>query len=108
MADTIIAASLQLDPGNSNETVKSFKTELREANENLIQIQKNFGETSPEAIKTAQAVAQLRDRMDDARQLSDAFNPDAKFTALSGAIRGVTGGFTALTGVMALFGEQNK
>jgi len=40
--------------------------------------------------------------------LTDAFNPDAKFKALSGALTGVAGGFSVVTGAMATFGKQNE
>ena len=40
--------------------------------------------------------------------MTDAFNPDAKFKALSSSLAGVAGGFAAVQGAMALFGAQNK
>jgi len=40
--------------------------------------------------------------------LVDAFNPDAKFKALSSSLSGVASGYTALQGAIGLFGEENK
>ena len=40
--------------------------------------------------------------------MTDAFNPDAKFKALSGALTGVAGGFSVVTGALGAFGKQNE
>jgi hypothetical protein len=67
-----------------------------------------FGVTSDEARKAAKRVAELEDALGDAKQLSDAFNPDKKFAALSQSLQGVLGGFTALTGAMSLLGVESE
>ena len=67
-----------------------------------------FGATSKEAVTAAKRAAELKDRIGDAKALTDAFNPDAKFKAVAGALSGVAGGFAALQGSMALFGKENK
>lgn len=108
MANTVIAASLTLDSTQATTSVKSFRTELRNAQNNLIQIQEQFGETSVQATAAARAVAGLRDRMNDARAIADAFNPDAKFQAFSKVLQGAAGGVAALTGAMALFGSESQ
>jgi hypothetical protein len=108
MADKVIAASLQLNSEQANQSVKSFKTELRDAEQSLIKIQGQFGETSKEALAAAKNVAVMRDRMKDAREVSDLFDPGAKFQAFGNVVRSVAGGFSALTGTMALFGAENK
>jgi hypothetical protein len=110
MPDKIIAATLKLDSDPAVASVKSFKTELREANENLLLISKNFGPTSDEAIAAAKKVGQLKNEIGDAKKLSDAFNTDgsAGLQAFGGAVRSLTGGFSALTGILALTGNQSK
>lgn len=108
MADTIIAASLQLESEQANTSVKNFKTQLKEANENLLKIQSNFGELSPQALDAAKKVAMLKDQMQDAREVSDLFDPGAKFQAFGNTVRTITGGVSALTGTMALFGTQSE
>jgi hypothetical protein len=67
-----------------------------------------FGATSKEAIEAAKRAADLKDRIGDAKALTDAFNPDAKFKAVASSLAGVAGGFSALQGAMALFGKENK
>ena len=92
----------------TDESVKSLRTQLKEATANVAIMADNFGATSKEAVTAAKRAAELKDRIGDAKALTDAFNPDAKFKAVAGALSGVAGGFSALQGAMALFGKQNK
>ena len=103
-----LAAKITLDGSEADESIKSIKTQLKEANAELIKVSERFGDTSAEAVKAAKAVAGLKDRIGDAKALSDAFSPDKKFQAVSGAIAGVAGGFAAVQGGMALFGVESK
>jgi branched-subunit amino acid aminotransferase/4-amino-4-deoxychorismate lyase len=89
-------------------SVKSLRGQLKEANANLAIMIDKFGATSKEAVIAAKRTAELEDRIGKAKSLTDAFNPDAKFKAVAGALSGVAGGFSALQGAMALFGKQNK
>ena len=108
MAETVIAASLTLDSQPAETSVKSFRAQLKEATNDLIAIQQQFGETSDEAIAAAKNVAQLRAAIKDAKEVSDLFNPETKFQAFGNAVRASVGGITALTGAMALFGSESK
>src|SRR5688572_28691185 len=105
--DTVVAASLTLDNQQANQSVKSFRTELKSAQADLITMTGKFGDTSKEAVNAAKRVAELRDRIGDANSLVNAFNPDRKFAALGQAVQGVVGGFAALQGVMGLLGVQS-
>lgn len=97
------AAIVQID-----EPVKSLKAQLREANNELQAAVDKFGVGSKEAAEAAKRVAQLKDTIGDAKTLTDAFNPDAKFKGLANAVQGAVGAVTALQGAQALFGEQSK
>jgi hypothetical protein len=46
--------------------------------------------------------------MGDAKSLTDAFNPDAKFKALTSSLSGAAGGLSAVTGAMGLLGTESK
>jgi hypothetical protein len=92
----------------TDESVKSLRTQLKEATANVAIMADKFGATSKEAVTAAKRAAELKDRIGDAKALTDAFNPDAKFKAVAGALSGVAGGFAALQGGMALFGKENK
>ena len=94
--------------GNASESVGSLKKQLREATAEVAILSDKFGATSKEAIEAAKRAAELRDRIGDARALTEAFNPDAKFKALSSSLSGVAGGFAAVQGAIGLFGAESK
>lgn len=93
---------------NADERVGSLRSQLREAQADVAALSEKFGVTSKEATEAAKRAAQLKDQIGDAKALTDAFNPDAKFKALTSSLAGVAGGFAALQGGMALFGTQSK
>jgi hypothetical protein len=108
MADVTVGAKLELDATDANNSMKSFKQQVKEAEKDLISIADKFGATSTQAQMAAKRVAELRDKIGDAKSLADAFNPDQKFRALSQSLTGVLGGFTAITGAMGLLGVESQ
>jgi myosin heavy subunit len=93
---------------NAEEAVGSLRTQLKQAQAEVATMSEKFGVTSVEAANAAKKAAELKDKIGDAKALTDAFNPDAKFKALTSSLAGVAGGFAALQGGMALFGGQSK
>ena len=93
---------------NADERVGSLRSQLRQAQAEVATLSDKFGVTSKEAADAAKRAAELKDRIGDAKALTDAFNPDAKFKALSSSLAGVAGGFAALQGAQTLFGNQSK
>jgi len=91
-----------------DESVKSLRQQVKEATANVAILSEKFGATSKEAVEAAKAAAILKDRMGDAKTLTDAFNPDAKFKSLMGSLTGVAGGFSAVTGAMGILGGKSK
>jgi hypothetical protein len=108
MAKQVIALEATLNSGPAEGSVKSLKAQLREAQQEVVKMSDKFGETSVQAAQAAQKAAQLKDRIGDAKALTEAFNPDKKFQAFSSAIQGVVGGFSALQGAQALFGAKSE
>jgi hypothetical protein len=94
--------------GNASESVGSLKKQLREAQAEVGALSDKFGATSKEAIIAAKRAAELKDRIGDAKALTEAFNPDAKFKALTSSLSGVAGGFAAVQGAIGLFGGESK
>jgi len=94
--------------GNAGEAVGSLKKQLREAQAEVAALSDKFGVTSEEAVKAAKRAGELKDRIGDAKALTDAFNPDAKFKALTASLSGVAGGFAAVQGAISLFGTESK
>jgi hypothetical protein len=93
---------------DTDKSVKSLRTQLKEAQAEVGLMADKFGATSKEAVNAAKRAADLKDRIGDAKALTDAFNPDAKFKAVASSLAGVAGGFSALQGAMALFGSENE
>jgi hypothetical protein len=87
---------------------ESLKKQLKEAQREVETLAAKFGDTSDQAVKAAQKAAQLKDAIGDAKALTDSFNPDAKFNALSNSIGGVASGFAAYQGAMGLVGVESK
>jgi chemotaxis protein histidine kinase CheA len=106
--NTTVAITISADTQPAETSVKSFKTQLREANGELVAMSEKFGAASTEAVAAAKKVAGLKDAIGDAKALAETFNPDKKFVALGGAIQGAVSGFSALQGATALFGEEGK
>jgi len=86
----------------------NLKQQLKQAQVEVQSLSEKFGATSKQAVEAAKAAAILKDKISDAKALTDAFNPDAKFKAVTGALTGVAGGFSVLTGAMGAFGKQNE
>lgn len=106
--NTTVAITISADTQPAETSVKSFKTQLREANGELVAMSEKFGAASTEAVAAAKKVAGLKDAIGDAKALAETFNPDKKFVALGGAIQGAVSGFSALQGASALFGGESK
>jgi hypothetical protein len=94
--------------GNAVESIGNVKKALREANAELINAQANFGDYSDEAIAAAKRVAELKDKISEARETADLFDPGKKFQVFAGAINAVAGGFTAVQGALGIVGSESK
>ncbi len=92
----------------TDKATQSLRSQLRQAQSDVAELSDKFGATSKEAIEAAKRAGQLKDAIGDAKSLTDAFNPDAKFSALSGSLSGVASGFSAVEGSLALAGVQSE
>jgi Tfp pilus assembly major pilin PilA/tRNA(Leu) C34 or U34 (ribose-2'-O)-methylase TrmL len=99
-----IIYDISVNTGNSGQSIKSVRAELRE----LTQQMAGLDVGSKEFTRAAQRAGELRDRMDDAQAAIKAFNPEQKFQAFAGVLGGVVNGFTALQGTMQIFGSESK
>ena len=93
---------------DAEKSLGSLKSQLRNAQAEVASLSDKFGATSKEAVNAAKNAAILADKIGDAKALTDAFNPDAKFKALSGSLNGIAGGFSVVTGVMGTLGTESK
>jgi hypothetical protein len=88
--------------------IGSLKAQLQAAQREVYSMSEAFGATSKQAAEAAIKAASLKDAIEDAKNLTDAFNPDAKFNALSSSIGGVLNGFQAFEGAMGLLGVESE
>jgi len=106
MAQELVGIKIQVE-GNANESVGSLKKQLREAQADVQALSDKFGATSQQAVAAAKKAGELKDRIGDAKALTDAFNPDRKFQAFASALQGVVGGFSAVQGALGLVGVES-
>lgn len=92
----------------TTQNVGSLKAQLRQAQNEVNELSRKFGATSEQAVNAAKRAAELKDAIGDAKTLTDAFNPDAKFKALTNTLGGVAGGFSAVQGAVGLLGNESK
>ena len=104
MAEEKVILETEVKLGNSTNSVKSLKAELRGLTNELA----NLKPGSQAFVDAAKRAGELKDRIDDAKTAVKAFNPEAKFQAFSNVIGGVANGFAAAQGAMAIFGSENK
>ena len=107
MAQTL-DLNVNVNTDQAAKSVGSLKTQLKQAQAEVVALSDKFGATSVEAVNAAKKAAELRDRIGDAKALTDAFNPDQKFRALTSSLAGVAGGFAAVQGAMSLFGSESE
>jgi hypothetical protein len=103
-----IDINLNVNAQQADKSLGSLKSQLREAQADVQTLADKFGATSREAVEAAKRAAELKDRIGDAKNLTDAFNPDAKFKALSSSLTGVASGFAAYQGALGLAGVESK
>lgn len=100
--------ALQNSLGEVEKKTASLKTEYRKAQQEVAQLSDKFGATSKQAVEAAKRASELADKIADAKALTDAFNPDAKFKAVSASLSGVASGFSAYQGALGLVGKESK
>jgi hypothetical protein len=108
MAKTTIGLEVNVNSEQASKSVGSLKKQLREAQNEATALADKFGLTSKEAVNAAKKAAELKDAIGDAKSLTDAYNPDAKFKAFGSAVQGVTAGFAAYQGALGLIGVESK
>ena len=106
--EKIINLKVNDDIKDTENNVVSLKRQLREAQQDVQNLADKFGATSREAVQAAKKAAELKDRIGDAKTLTDAFNPDAKFRSLSASIGGVASAFSAYQGALSIAGVESK
>jgi len=108
MENKVVNLEVQSNLDATEKSVGSLKSQLRQAQNEVSALSEKFGATSREAVNAAKKAGELKDRIGDAKALTDAFNPDAKFKALTASLSGVAGGFAAYQGALGLAGIESQ
>jgi hypothetical protein len=108
MATEVLELSVKTNIGETTQSMASLNAQLKEAQQEVQKLSDKFGATSKAAVEAAMKAADLAKRIGDAKALTDAFNPDAKFRALSGALQGVAGGFAVVQGALGSMGVESE
>jgi hypothetical protein len=90
-----------------DESVKSFRAQLREAQQEALRLAEAFGETDARTLAAAGKVAQLRDRMDDLNATIAGLHPD-RFERIASITGTLANGFAAAQGAAALLGGESE
>jgi len=109
MAETKIV-NLQVSDNldKTTNSVKTLKSQLKDAVNDVQQLSEKFGETSKEAINAARKAADLKDRIEDANDAILAFKGEGTFLATTKALSAASSGFAAVQGGMALLGTESE
>lgn len=108
MPKTVVALEATFNTSGAENNVKSLRAQLKEAQAEVAAMADKFGDTSVQAANAAKKAAELKDKIGDAKALTDAFSPDKKFQAFSQALTGVAGGFAAVQGAMGLMNVKSE
>jgi hypothetical protein len=108
MEDQIVGLKLQVDGSGAEKSVGNIRKEIKEATAELIRAQEAFGDYSQEALRAAKRVAELKDKVQEAAETADLFDPGKKFQAYAGALNAVAGGFAAVQGALGLIGVESE
>ena len=106
--EKIINLKVNDDIKDTENNVVSLKRQLREAQQDVQNLADKFGATSTQAVEAAKKAAELKDRIGDAKNLTDAYNPDAKFKALTGALSGAAAAGAVYAGALGVIGVESK
>lgn len=90
-----------------DQSVKSFKAQLREAKEEALRLAAAFGETDQRTMAAARRVAELKDRMDDVNATIAGLHPD-RFQQIANITSTMANGFAAAQGAAALLGSESE
>ena len=100
--------NLKKSLGETEQSTKSLKQQLKEATAEVAQMAEKYGETSKETVQAAKRAAELKDRIEDANDAIMAFKGEGAFIATGKALQGVASGFAAAQGAMGLFGVESE
>lgn len=92
---------------SGDQSVKSFKAQIREAQQEALRLAAAFGETDERTLAAAKKVAQLKDQMEDLNATIAGLHPD-RFERIANVTSKLASGFAAAQGAAALLGGESE
>lgn len=102
-----VGVKVQVDGTKATEQIGSIRAQIKAATVSVVEAQQKFGDYSKEALEAAKRLATLKDRIAEANETANLFDPGKKFQALSGSIQAVAGAFSAAQGAIGLLGVES-
>ncbi|OOQ57154.1 hypothetical protein [Mucilaginibacter pedocola] len=108
MAETVIAATLELDSSQASKSIKQLKTEINEASEELKKLKQAFGDTSEQATKAAEKITELESSIKTTSDSATDANPKKTFDDFAESVKTTVAGVRALNDTLQLVGLGSK
>lgn len=107
--DKAILASLTEEQEKNANSTKRLTSQLKEMQNAMAQMRLNGEQNTEEYRRMAEEAAKLADTIGDLRtQTNILANDNANLQGFISGINGISGAFTAATGVMSLFASENE
>lgn len=103
----VVGIDVNVNGAKAAEQIGSIRAQIKAATVSVIEAQQKFGDYSKEALEAAKRLANLKDRIAEANETANLFDPGKKFQALSGSIQAVAGAFSAAQGAIGLLGVES-
>ena len=98
----------ELNNVDTSKSVKSFKTEIKDAILQAKKMEEQFGKNSVQFAEAGKKVANLKDRFGEFNKSVEAFNPDNKLQALVSLGSAAVGAVQGVSGAMVLLGADSE
>jgi hypothetical protein len=92
----------------TDKSTASLKTQIREATQELIRAQEEFGDYSAAALDAAKKVALLKDKVQEAKETSDLYDPGARFAVATNAIAAGANAIQTYQAALGLVGVEGE
>lgn len=103
----VVGIDVNVNGAKAAEQIGSIRAQIKAATVSVVEAQQKFGDYSKEALEAARRLANLKDRIAEANETANLFDPGKKFQALSGSIQAVAGAFSAAQGAIGLLGVES-
>lgn len=106
MAEITQTAILNVETSQSVKSVKDLKQQIKDLKDRIVELNSAGEDATKETTELGNAMRQLKDLNDDAKRSSTDLGD--QLSTAAGAMRGMAGAVSAVTGVMSLMGVESE